>query len=278
MRNHVIRHYEAAAHEKDPVKRKQLLSFVVIGGGPTGVELAGQLADLLHHEMRDLYREIDHREVAITLIDGGDRLLKQLHPELGGEAYKHLVHMGVRVLLNMQVTKCEPHAAHLSSGEHIPGELRIWAAGTKSTLAGVIDGKYLSARGGLQVTETLQLIGHPEVFVIGDNMEIIAPTAQRIPQTAQAATATAKHAARNFIAMLRNEPLKPFTFSSKGDIIPIGDWYGVADIRGFRFHGPIAWIIRRAVFIQSLSSIMNRLKITIDWALHAVLPRDTSEL
>lgn len=279
VRNHVIRHFEAATSETDPVRRHQLLSFVIIGGGPTGVELAGQLADLVHDELRDLYREVDHTEVSITLVDSGDRLLKQFHPELGGEAEQRLIKMGVRVLKNVMVTRCESDSVHFSTGHKVHGNLRIWAAGTKSVLrGGIVDEVHLTQRGGLQTTESLQLVGHPEVFVIGDNMEIVAPRAVQIPQTAQAATAAARHAANNFVAMLRNEPLRPFTFKSIGDIVPIGDWFGVADLHGFRFFGPIAWIMRRVVFIQRLSSRMNRLKVTFDWLLHAVLRRDTSEL
>jgi NADH dehydrogenase len=278
VRNHVIRHFELASSERDLAIRKKLLSFVVIGGGPTGVELSGQIADLIRDELRDLYREVDHTEVTITLIEGGDRLLKQLHPELGSEAERRLIAMGVNVVKNKRVVRCEQSSVHFSNGEKICGELRVWTAGTKSALEGVVDGEYLTQRGGLKTRDTLQLVGHPEVFVIGDNMEIVDPAPMMVPQTAQAAAAAAKHAANNFIAILQNQPLRPFKFTSAGDIIPIGDWFGVAEIRGFRFFGPLAWIIRRTVFIQQLSSKMNRLKVTLDWALNAVLRRDTSEL
>ena len=278
VRNHVIHHFEAAAHEHNAARRKQLLSFVIIGGGPTGVELAGQIADLFNHEMRELYREVDHREVSITLIDAGDRLLKQSHPEISGEAERRLQRMGVQVMKNMRVLGCEPQRVQLANGKCVEGEMRVWTAGTKSTLTEIIDDAYLTPRGGLKTTPTLQLVGHPEVFVVGDNMEIVESSSARVPQTAQAATAAARHAARNFIAMLRRETLRPFVFKSAGDIVPIGDWFAAAEISGFRFFGPIAWVMRRTIFIHQLSSVMNRLKVTFDWALHAVLKRDTSEL
>ena len=278
VRNHVIRHFEAAASERDPVVRKKLLSFVIIGGGPTGVELTGQIADLIHEELRDLYREVDHKEVSITLVEGGDRILKHLHPELSSEAERRLVAMGVAVIKNKRVVRCEQTSVHFSNGEKICGELRVWTAGTRSALDGIIDNNYLTQRGGLKTRDTLQLVGHPEVFVIGDNMEIVEPVSFAVPQTAQAAVAAARHAADNFIAILQNQPLRSFKFESAGDIIPIGDWFGVAEIRGFRFFGPLAWIIRRTVFIQQLSSKMNRLKVTLDWLINAVLRRDTSEL
>lgn len=278
VRNHVIRHFEAASSERDPEIRKKLLSFVIIGGGPTGVELSGQLADLVRDELRDLYREVDHTEVSITLVDGGDRILKHLHPELSSEAERRLCAMGVRVVKNKRVVRCEQTFVHFSSGERICGELRVWTAGTRSALEGIIDNEYLTQRGCLKTRDTLQLVGHPEVFVIGDNMEIVEPAPMFVPQSAQAAAAAAKHAAGNFVSILQNQPLRSFRFKSTGDIIPIGDWFGVAEIRGFRFFGPLAWIIRRTVFIQQLSSKMNRLKVTLDWMLNAVLRRDTSEL
>ncbi|MCX6780571.1 MAG: NAD(P)/FAD-dependent oxidoreductase [Candidatus Magasanikbacteria bacterium] len=278
VRNHVIHHYELAAHEHDEETRKTLLSFVVIGGGPTGVELAGQLADLMFHEMRELYPDVNPDEVKITLIDGGDQLLKQFHPELGHLAELRLKKMGVNIMLNTRAIRCEADKIHLEGDGHVPGSLRIWAAGTKSTLVELVDSKYLTKRGFLQTTETLQLVDHPEVFVIGDNMEITSPNAYMVPQTGQAASATARHAAKNFVALLRNKKLQPFKFASKGDIIPIGDWYAVAELGGFRFFGPLAWIMRRVVFIQRLASPLNRAKVTLDWMLHAVLKRDTSEL
>lgn len=278
VRNHVIRHFESASAEKNEEIRRKLLSFVIIGGGPTGVELAGQLADLVHEELRDLYPEIDHREVKITLIDGGDRLLRQHHAEMSSEAERRLASMGVIVLKNCQVTKCESQVVHVSNGEKIHGELRVWTAGTQSALRGIVDETYLTERGGLKTRETLQLVGHPEVFVLGDNMEIVESRSVRIPQTAQAAAAAATHAAQNFVNMIRLQPLMPFAFKSSGDIVPIGDWFAVAEVKGFRFFGPVAWIIRRTIFIQRLSSRMNRLKVTLDWALHVFLRRDTSEL
>src|SRR3989344_2512902 len=197
VRNHVIRHFEAAAHERDGARRRQLLSFVIVGGGPTGVELAGQLADLLYHEMKDLYPEIDADEIAITLVDAGDRLLKQHHPELGHTALERLQQMHVRVKLNTRVTGCEPHALHLGDGEHLHGEMRVWAAGNRSALTEIIAPEFLTDRGLLRTKNTLQLDGHRYVFVGGYNMEIIEPTATRDPQTPKAATAAAQHAAKN---------------------------------------------------------------------------------
>lgn len=278
VRNHVISHIEKATREHDAEKRKRLLSFVIIGGGPTGVELAGQLADLVFHEMCDLYKEIDPSEISITLIDGSDRLLRNMHPELSQRALERLQKMKVTVLLNRQVAYCHEHGVHLANGEEVIAELRVWAAGTRSLMRELVAPDYLTQRGGLKTELTLQLVGHPEVFVIGDNMEIVRPTAVFVPATAQSAAATARHAASNMYAMLQNQPLAPFRFKSLGDIVPIGDWFALAEFGDWRFSGRIAWIIRRFVFLRRIWSPMNRIKIFIDWLLHSLLRRDTSEL
>ena len=278
VRNHIIRHVEKATREHDEAQRRALLSFVIIGGGPAGVELAGQVADLLHHEIMQLYQEIDAHEISILLVEAGDRLLRQFHPELGEQAARRLTRMGVRMVLNSQVSACTEEGVALAGGEMLKAGLRVWCAGIKSNLRGIVDDEFLSTRGLLKTKNTLQMVNHPDVFVIGDNMEIIEPAAVMVPQTAQAAGATARCAARNLCAILRNAPLEPFKFKNKGDIVPIGDWYAVAEISGFRFFGRIAWAIRRFVFLRQIWSVVNRTKILIDWFIHIVLPRDTSEL
>ncbi len=278
VRNHVIRHIEEATREHDETKRRQLLSFVIIGGGPTGVELAGQLADLLYHEMCELYKEINPSEISMTLVDATDRLLRMMSPETSLAAQQRLEKMGVKVLLNRQVEHCHANGVHFASGEELVAGLRVWAAGTKSLLREIVAPDYLTQRGGLKTELTLQLVGHSEVFVIGDNMEIVRPKAVFVPATAQAAAAAARHAAANMLALLNNQELAPFYFKSSGDIIPIGDWFALGEFGDWKFSGRIMWIMRRLVFLRRIWSPMNRVKIFFDWMVHAVIRRDTSEL
>lgn len=278
VRNHTLRHFELATREHDARKRRALLSFVIVGGGAVGVELAGQLADLTRHELIDLYQEIDPHDISITLIEAGDRLLKQFHQEVSERAHAQLKKMGVRIILNVCVSSCTNDGVLLASGEQIRGELRMWSAGTKSVLRGMVAPEFLTERGLLKVKNTLQLVGHPEVFAIGDNAEIVSPHAQFVPQTAQAAAQQAGAAARNLGRLLDNQPPAPFYFKSFGDIVPVGDWFAVGQVDHLYLSGRLAWVMRRLVFLKRIWSPMNRIKIFIDWALHAIMRRDTSEL
>lgn len=278
VRNHTVHNFERAAHERDEKKRRALLSFIIVGGGAVGVELAGQLSDWAFEEMNELYQEIARREISITLVEADVRLLKQFHPDVSERAKRRLESVGVRVILNTRVQECTIDGVHLSSGEHLTGALRVWSAGTTSHMRGMVAPEYLSERGALRVENTLQLVGHPEVFAIGDNAEIVAPYAQFIPQTAQAAITEARHAAHNLHRLLDRQPSVPFYFASVGGIVPIGDWFAVAEMRGVRFSGRLAWVIRRLIFLKHIWSPLNRFKVFMDWVLHGFLHRDTSEL
>ncbi len=278
VRNHTVRHFELATRERDEKKRRALLSFVIVGGGAVGVELAGQISDWAFGELQELYQEIDRAEISITLIEAGDRLIKQFHPDMSRRAHERLEQRGVRVLLNERVQECAASGVQLSSGELVAGELRVWSAGTTSQLRGMVAPEYLSERGALKVEQTLQLVGHPEVYAIGDNAEIVSPRALFVPQTAQAAAAEARHAADNLLRSLDLQQQTPFYFASAGDIIPIGDWFAVAEVRGVRFSGRIAWVMRRLIFLKRIWSPLNRIKVFVDWVLHGFMRRDTSEL
>lgn len=278
VRNHTLWHFELATRTHDVKERRALLSFVIVGGGAVGVELAGQLADLTQHELVDLYQEVDPQDISITVVEAGDRLLKQFHPDVGMRAQEQLERMGVKIILNARVSSCANDGVLLESGQHIRGALRVWSAGTTSLLRGIIAPEFLTNHGALKVEDTLQLVGHPEVFAIGDNAEIVSPHAQFVPQTAQAAAAQARTAARNLERLLDHQPPAAFHFRSLGDIVPIGDWYAVGQVDDIRIRGRLVWAMRRLVFLKRIWSPMNRVKIFVDWVLHSIMRRDTSEL
>ena len=278
VRNQLIDHFEKAAREKDAAVRKELLATIIIGGGPSGVELAGQISDLIHTELRELYQEVDIHEASITLIDAGDRLLRQMHPSLSAAAAARLQKMGVTIMLNAQLEGCTKNGVTVAGSGELRAGLRVWAAGMESSVRGLVAAELLAAHGGLATTASLQLVGHPEVFVIGDVAEIVFPEKVMVPQTAQAATAEAAHAAQNMYNLLTHQPVRPFKFVSKGDIVPIGDWFAVGQLGAFRFSGRIMWIIRRYVFLQRMWSLRNRTKVCLDWIMRALMRRDTSRL
>lgn len=278
VRNRVIHNFELAAREHDPARRRALLSFTIIGGGSVGVELAGQLVDLMRNELRTLYSEVDPAEIKITLIEGSDRILRVFAPEISLLAHQRLVKLGVNVLTNTRVNECLADRLILDNGEEIFTGLAVMSGGNKSLMTDKIAPEFLTARGGIKINQNLQLVGHPEIFVVGDGAEIVEPQPVFVPQNAQAATAEARMAAENLWRIMRHKSLLSFDYKSRGDIIPIGDWYAVAQIGSWVFSGRLAWWLRRTVFLQRIWSTMNRIRICLDWTLHTFLPRDTSEL
>lgn len=278
VRNKTIRNFELATREHNVARRRELLSFLIIGGGATGVELAGQLADLINTELRELYQEIDYSEVSITLVNAGKRLLRQCNEMVSIIATDRLKKMGVKVLCDVSVASCQLDGVCLTNGQKLSGSLCAWTAGTQSVVRHLVDSQYVGERGGLKTTQTLQLVGHPEVFVVGDNLEITSPHPEFIPQLAQAATAAARCAAKNLWRAIRHQPAQAFVFRDRGQIIPIGDWFAVGQFGNKVYAGRLMWWLRRTVFIQNIWSLANRLKILVDWTLCIFRPRDTSEL
>ncbi|HBW74139.1 MAG: NADH dehydrogenase (Ubiquinone) [Candidatus Magasanikbacteria bacterium GW2011_GWA2_45_39] len=278
LRNTIIARFEAATKSADADERKKLLHFVIVGGGSTGVELAGQLADVVFHEFKNLYQEIDYHEVKITLIQGGDRLIPQCVLPACKMAVVRLAQQGVAVQLNAVAKEITASAVYLADGNILKTKTVMWTAGVASPLRGMVDDEYLNESGYFKTRDTLQLVGHDEVFIAGDNAGVENGKGTRAPQTAQAAVGEGHVAALNCFALMSNKPLKPFSFKSKGDIMPIGDWYAVAQFGSFVFGGRFAWWLRRTIFLTEMWSWMNRLKIVADWTLNIFMPRDTSQL
>lgn len=279
LRNHIIARFERATKEKNAKKRKALLHFVIIGAGPTGVELAGQLADLVYHAFTPLYQEIDYAEVKITLVHRAERVLHMFRESTSRRALKRLQKMDVDVKTRTGVTEVGEAHAMLDSGKKLATHTVIWAAGTASAVAKCVDKKWCNKRGQILVTPELHIPEHPDVFVLGDNAALDGELAPFAPQTAQAAQDAAKVVAYNMRASLKGKKAhyKTFKFIQKGYIMPIGDWYAVAEIGPFSFGGRLAWWMRRTVFIQNLRGALNRLQVTFDWTVHSFMHRDTSE-
>lgn len=278
LRNTIIARFESATKTTSAEERKKLLHFVIIGGGATGVELAGQLADLVFHEFKQLYQEIDYSEVRITLVQGGDRLIPQCVSSACKMAAERLKKQGVEVQLNAVAKEITADAVYLADGTELNTKTVMWTAGIASPLRGMVDDEYLNEDSYLKTRDTLQLAGHDEVFIAGDIAGVENGKGTRAPQTAQAAVDEGRMAALNCFRSLSSKPLKPFSFISKGDIIPIGDWYAVAQFGSFAFGGRFVWWLRRTVFLAEMRSWMNRLKVCVDWTLSIFLPRDTSQL
>ncbi|OGY31686.1 MAG: hypothetical protein A3C02_00295 [Candidatus Andersenbacteria bacterium RIFCSPHIGHO2_02_FULL_45_11] len=279
IRNRVISSFEKASEIHDQKDRHHIpkfLNFIIVGGGATGTEFAGQLSDLLHNEMKRFYGDVPMGLANITLIHTGARVLDQLSPSASKIAARRLRSLGVKLLLNKRVTHVTEDGVTLASGTTLLSNSVFWTAGTESTLGSLLNPEYLTPRGLLNVTPTFQLTDHPEVFGIGDCASVNDPLFS-YPPLAQAATQASRVVAKNIVAQLHRGSFIQKKYKHKGDIIPLGDGFGIFQGKHILMSGFTAWIFRRIVFLKTMTGWGNRLQVLFDWCIALFLPRDTSE-
>ena len=264
LRNHILRCVEKAARETDTAVRRQLLTFVIIGGGPTGVEYAGALSELLYQPLDKDFPELDLRhEAKVVLVEAADGLLRGIG---GGDyALQRLQRMGVDVRLNTQVSEIQAEAVTLNKGETIiPTVSPIWTAGVQGVPLAQLD--LPRVRGGrLAVRPTLQVEGHDNVFVVGD-LAYLEQDGQMLPGVAQVAMQGGRHAAQNILRHLAGQPLLPFRYKDKGAMATIGRNAAVANIGGRQFTGFVAWVLWLVIHIFFLIGFRNRIGVLTNWA------------
>jgi NADH dehydrogenase len=265
-RNHLLRMFERASREADPEIRKDLLTFVVVGGGPTGVETAGALAELITHVLTKDYPQMDLREVRVLLLEATGTLMPAYPDELRKATMELLESKNVEILLNRRLTGYNGRRVTLADGGYVDAQTLIWTAGVRS--AEIIDslGVQQAAAGRVRVEPTLQLPQHPEVFVIGDAAYAEDEKGQPLPMLATVAQQQAKAAARNVKHMLKKEGPEPFHYKDPGLLATIGRNAAVARIWGLSFSGFIAWVIWVGLHIFRLIGFRNRLVVLINWA------------
>jgi NADH:ubiquinone reductase (H+-translocating) len=265
-RNHLLRMFERASREVDPDLRKALLTFVVVGGGPTGVETAGALAELITHVMTKDYPQMDLGEVRVLLIEATGTVMTAYPNELRKATVKLLESKNVVILLNTRLTDYNGRRITLADGSHIDAHTLIWTAGVRS--AEITDrlGVQQATAGRVRVEQTLQLPQHPEVFVIGDAAYVEDENRQPLPMLATVAQQQAKAAARNLRNILKGEKPEDFHYKDPGLLATIGRNAAVARIWGLSFSGFIAWVIWVVLHIYRLIGFRNRLVVLINWA------------
>jgi NADH:ubiquinone reductase (H+-translocating) len=265
-RNHLLRMFERASREVDIEKRKALLTFVVVGGGPTGVETAGALAELIRHVLTKDYPEMDLNEVRVLLIEATGSVMATYPDDLQKATMKLLESKGVEIFLNTQLTDYNGQTVTAADGSQIDAYTLIWTAGVRS--AEITDrlGVTQAASGRVRVNPTLQLPQHPEVFIIGDAAYLEDGHGHPLPMLATVAQQEAKVAAQNIQKILQGESLEPFQYKDPGLLATIGRNAAVARIWGLSFSGFIAWMIWVWLHIYRLIGFRNRLTVLINWA------------
>lgn len=265
LRNKILSCFEKAAGTRDPDLRKRALTFVVIGGGATGVEYAGALIELIKGPLVKDYPEIDFRQVRLILLEGAPTLLSVLPQELGEYARRRLSKLGVMVHTGSQVTKVTPEGVFLRDGTFIEAETVVWTAGISG--ASFLEGWGIPANefGRAEVTPTLQLPGRPEVYVVGD-LASVQGREKPHPMLAPVATQQGTAAAENIARQVRGEQPVPFSYMDRGTMVVIGRNAAVASIGERTFTGFFAWLLWLGVHIIKLMGFRNRLLVLINWA------------
>jgi NADH dehydrogenase len=265
MRRRILLAFELAERERDPVERQALLTFVVVGGGPTGVELAGAIAEIARHTVRQDFRRFDPRQSRVILLEGGARVLAQYPVDLSASAQRALEHLGVEVHTNSVVT--EITADHVRVRDlSIATRTTLWAAGVAASPLGRQLGVELDRSGRVPVQPDLSVAGHPEVFVIGDLASFKEPNGKLLPGIAPVAIQQGAAAAANIHRTARGVPRKPFHYLDRGTMATIGRAAAVAEIRRLHLTGVVAWLAWLVVHIFFLIGFQNRMLVLLQWA------------
>jgi NADH dehydrogenase len=264
IRNHVLRMFELAAHENDADRRRALLTFVIVGGGPTGVESAGALSELIYHVMVKEYHHLNFKEVRIMLVEASDKLLASMPEELRDVTVETLIRKHVEVRMCVQVIDYDGTKMSLKGGEVIPTYTVVWAAGVKANnLIDKLAVEQASMRRAI-VNEFLQLPTRPEVFVIGDAAHFIQGE-RPLPMVAPVAMQQADVTAKNIRSLIRGKELKKFVYKDVGNMATIGRNAAVVHMGKFKTHGFIAWSIWSLVHILRLIDFRNRAVVFVKW-------------
>jgi len=264
IRRRLLTAYEQAERETDPERQRAWLTFVVIGAGPTGVELAGAIAEIAHHALAADFRHIAPEKSRILLLEAAPRVLPPYPAELSASAERQLRRLGVEVRTGTPVTGLDDTGVEIA-GERIAARTVLWAAGVEASPLARSLGASLDRAGRVRVNPDLTLPGHPEVAVIGD-LASLDQDGEPVPGVAQAAIQEGRHAARNILRSLRGDPPIAFRYRDRGSMATIGRASAVADFGRLRLSGAIAWLSWLFVHILFLIGFRNRAAVILQWA------------
>lgn len=274
LRERVLDLCEHADHTPDPAERRRLLTFVVVGGGYTGVEVMSEIRDFLFGYIVPRYRGIAPADIRLLLLEAAPEILGGVHPSLAQHAQRRLRRHGVEIRTAAGVTRLTAEGVEIAGREFVSAEIVVWTAGVRAhrqveELPGPHD-----RSGRAAVNDHLQLEGHPEVFVAGDSGA--AASALAAPRVAPVAMEHGRIAARNIAALERGLPLESYKYVSRGTLIALGMNYAVVDVFGVKFRGYLAWLFWNAVHLYKLVGFKKQLQVGMDWMLGSLFPRDAA--
>jgi NADH dehydrogenase len=277
IKNHCIRQMERAVNEEDEAKKKEMLRFVVVGGGPTGVELAAELQELIAQSFSRYYPCDILKNVSVLLIQGGSELVPQFNSKIRQKSLDTLKKKGIQVMLNTTVKEVGSSYVIVNENTKILTETVIWVAGIKPVILEFNEEVAKNPDGKLVVNEFLQLVDHREVFAVGD-IAAFKDGDKYLPALAQVAEKEARAVAINIKLLSDNKPLKKFSYQSAGMLLSLGKWMAAGEIFGVTFSGHFAWWVWRTIYLAKFISWRKKIKVAMEWTMNLFSPRDISQL
>ena len=275
LRNYFIDNFEKASKLKDHKERQKLLSFAIIGGGATGVEVAGEASDFFYKTFCKYYcQDLEPTDVNLYLLSRGPELLPQFNPYLRKKALKILKKKKVQVMLNSGVTEINNDHIKLSDGRTLEVANSIWTAGVKANPPKFMQDISTDKWGRLNVDEYMKLKEYPEVFALGDVSCFCSKGKDPLPMLAQVAVQQSKTVGGNIASSIKGKKLTPFVYKSKGELVSIGQWGALGHTLGISWSGPLAWWLWRTVYLFKFISRSKKIKIAIDWTMNLFHHRD----
>ena len=265
IRRRFLLAFERAEKLDDEAERDAYLTFVIVGGGPTGVELSGAIPDIARKALFPDFRHIDTRKTRVILLEGGARILPSFPEELARIAHRDLVDLGVEVRTDSIATRIDSDAVHVGD-QRIPTRTVFWAAGNAASPLGKMLGVPTDPAGRVLVKPDLSIPGHPEVFVVGDLALVTRADGRPVPGVGPAANQEGQSAANNIRRLIWRQETRPFRYFNKGDLAVIGRSRAIADFGRVRLTGRIAWLLWLFVHIMYLVGFRNRISVFIQWA------------
>jgi NADH dehydrogenase len=265
IRRRILTAFERAEAESDPAARAAWLTFCVVGGGPTGVELAGTLAEIARHTLRREFRRIDPGDARVLLLEAGPRVLATFPESLSARARRQLARLGVEVRTGRPVEDIDAEGVRVG-GERIAARTVLWAAGVAASPLARTLGVDLDRAGRVPVAPDLSVPGHPEISVAGDLASVRNPDGSPVPGVAPAAKQMGRHVAAAIRARLSGRPAPAFRYRDYGNLATVGRRAAVVDLRGLRFAGFLAWAFWLTAHVFFLIGFRNRLVVLLDWA------------
>ena len=267
IRSLILENFEQAVLSKDPAERNFLMNFCLVGGGPTGVELAGALAEMKKAILQKDYPDLDLSKMEINLIQSGDRILNTMSEKSSAASEKFLTNLGVKIWKNIRVMGYDGRTITTNSNTSFESATVIWTAGVQGALiTGLSQDSLVEKAGRISVNEFNQVVGYDNIFAIGD---IASVNDEKYPQghpmMAQPAIQQGKHLGENLIRLWSNKPMKPFEYNDKGSMATIGRNKAVVDLPNYHFHGVFAWFVWMFVHLFSLIGFKNKAVVFMSW-------------